>query len=215
LGGKQKLVILGTRAFAEEVADLVSDCEEFELAAFGENFDRALAGTSLLGRPVIWVDDLRSLTGTHLAVCAIGTTQRSLFVCQAKELGLRFATIRHPTARISSAAVLGPGTIVSAGCIIAAHTSVGSHVIINRGALVGHHTNIGNFVTVSPGANIAGRVRIGDASYIGMGAIILNDTQVGSGALIGAGSVVTKNVEDRVQVVGVPAKVVRRDIAPH
>ena len=156
--GKQKLVILGTRSFAEEVADLVSDSEEFELTAFGENFDQSAAGTSLRGRPIIWVDDLRSLSDTHLAVCAIGTTKRSLFIRQAEELGFRFASICHPTARISRQTVLGPGTIVSAGCIIGAHTSVGSHVIINRGVLVGHHTSIGNMVTISPGANIAGRV---------------------------------------------------------
>jgi acetyltransferase-like isoleucine patch superfamily enzyme len=48
-----------------------------------------------------------------------------------------------------------------------------------------------------------------------MGAIILHDMEIGSGALIGAGSVVTRNVKDRVQVMGVPAKVVRRDISPH
>jgi sugar O-acyltransferase (sialic acid O-acetyltransferase NeuD family) len=212
---KQKLVILGTRRFAEEIADLVSDCAEFELTAFGENWDKSVAGGSLLGRPILWVDDLKALADTHMAVCAIGTTKRSLFVHQAEELGFRFATICHPTARVSRTVVLGPGTIVSAGSILAAHASCGSHVIVNRGVLLGHHSAVGDFVTISPGANIGGGVRIGNHSYVGMGAIILHDMEIGSGALIGAGSVVTRNVKDRVQVMGVPAKVVRRDISPH
>jgi len=212
---KQKLVILGTRRFAEEIADLVSDCEEFELTAFGENWDRSVPGGSLLGCPILWIEDLSTLAETHLAVCAIGTTRRSLFVRQAEELGFSFARIRHPSARVSQTAVLGAGTIVSAGAIIASHVSIGSHVILNRGVLVGHHTTVGNFVTIGPGSNIAGGVRVGDGAYIGMGAIVLNDLRIGSGALVGAGSVVTKDVDDEVEVYGVPAKVIRRNISPH
>ena len=80
---------------------------------------------------------------------------------------------------------------------------------------MGHHTTVGNFVTIGPGSNIAGGVRVGDGAYIGMGAIVLNDLRIGSGALVGAGSVVTKDVDDEVEVYGVPAKVIRRNISPH
>ena len=38
MSAKEKLVILGTHVFAEEVADLVSECAEYELVAFAENF---------------------------------------------------------------------------------------------------------------------------------------------------------------------------------
>jgi sugar O-acyltransferase (sialic acid O-acetyltransferase NeuD family) len=212
---RHKLVILGTRVFAEEVADLVRDCEEFELTAFGENWDRKRAGGSLHGHPIIWVEDLRPFAETHLAVCAIGTTQRSLFVDQARDLGFAFACVEHPNARISPTAVVGRGTIISAGVVIAAHATIGSHVIINRGALIGHHTKIGDFVTVCPGANIAGSVRIGERAYIGIGAIITDNITIGAGTFVGAGSVVTVNVEDQTQVFGNPAKVVRRNISPN
>jgi hypothetical protein len=37
---RAKLIILGTRLFAEEVADLVGDGAEYELAGFGENWER-------------------------------------------------------------------------------------------------------------------------------------------------------------------------------
>ena len=183
---KQKLVILGRGAFAEELADLVSDCEQYELTAFAESRDRAIAGTSLLGRPILWVDDLASLAETHLAVCAIGATRRSEFVRQATDLGLRFACIRHPSAHVSKTAVLGSGTIVAAGVVIASHVTIGAHVIVNRGTLVGHHTVVGDFVTISPGSNIAGKVRIGNSTYVGMSATVVNGVEIGSGAMIGA-----------------------------
>ena len=208
----QPLVVLGSRIFAEDVTDLVDDCPEYEVAAFGENWERARCAEPLLGRPVIWIDDLAPLAATHLAVCAIGTTHRVGFIEQAEKLGFRFATIRHPTARVSRTSMLGPGTIVSAGVMVAAHTRIGRHVIVNRGGLIGHHTTVGDCVTISPGANIAGRVIIGDRTYVGMGAIVLDSLTVGRGAVIAAGSVVTRDVPDHVQVMGAPARVTRERV---
>lgn len=201
-----KLVILGTRLFAEEVADLVAACRDYELVAFAENWERERAGRSLVGRPIMWVDDLAPLAATHQAVCAIGTTRRAGFVRQVQALGFRFATVCHPAARLSATATVGPGSILSAGVIVAAHTALGSHVIVNRGSLIGHHTVIGDFVTVSPGANIAGCVRIGSGSYVGMGAVILDRVTIGDNAVVGAGAVVARDVPDSGEVVAAPAR---------
>lgn len=209
---KQKLIILGTYAFAEEVADLVGECDEYELVAFGENWEHERCNHTLLGYPIIWVSDLAPLAGTHQAVCAIGTTHRSGFVEQVESMGFQFATLQHPTARVSATATVGAGGILSVGVIIAAHTGLGRHVIVNRGSLIGHHTAIGDYATISPGANIAGQVTIGEGAYIGMGAIILDYIKVGSHSVIGAGAVVTKDVPDNVQVLGVPARITKENI---
>jgi len=55
---RTKLIILGTRAFAEEVADLVSDCDEYRLVGFSENWERERCSVTLLDHPIIWIDDL-------------------------------------------------------------------------------------------------------------------------------------------------------------
>ena len=212
MSGKQRLVILGTRIFAEEVADLVSDGDNYELMAFAENYERERCDRPLLGLPVIWVDDLGPLVATHLAACAIGTTHRSRFVKQVEGMGFRSATVRHPTARVSRTSTVGPGSILSAGVVVAAHTAIGQHVIVNRGGLIGHHTTIGDYVTISPGANIAGRVTIGAGTYVGIGAVVLDFLTIGSGAVVGAGAVVTKDVPDHVQVMGVPARITKESV---
>jgi acetyltransferase-like isoleucine patch superfamily enzyme len=67
-------------------------------------------------------------------------------------------------------------------------------------------------VTISPGANVAGAVTIGEGAYIGMGAIVLDRVTIGAHAVVGAGAVVTKDVPDRVQVMGMPARVIRKNI---
>ena len=212
MGARQPLIILGTHAFAEEVADLVGDCDGYELTAFAENWDRSRCSSMLLGLPIVWIEDLPSLIKTHVAVCAIGTTRRSQFIESVTTMGFRFGIVTHPTARVSRTSSVGAGGILSAGVVIASHTNIGAHVIVNRGSLIGHHTTIADYVTISPGANIAGRISIGEGTYIGIGATILNDIRVGNHSVVGAGSVVTRDVPDNVQVLGVPARITKENI---
>jgi sugar O-acyltransferase (sialic acid O-acetyltransferase NeuD family) len=209
---RKPLLILGTRTLAVEVLDIVYDVEEYEPVGFVENMNRERCGEPLEGLPVHWVDDIVSFASTHSAVCALGTTRRWQFTEQVANLGMTFATIVHPSARVSRKSTIGAGSIVSAGVIVATHTQIGSHVLINRGVLIGHHTSIGDFSSVMPGANIAGACTIGDRTYVGMGAVVIDHLSIGTGAVIGAGSVVTRNVADGTQVVGVPARVVKENL---
>ena len=209
----QPLLILGTRTLAEDVADLVGDIPAFELAGFVENMNRERCSETIDGLPVIWFEELPGYAATHHAVCALATTQRSRFTDQAEAAGMQFATVVHGTSRVSSRSAVGEGSIVSAGVVVATRTQIGRHVFVNRGVLIGHHTTIGDYVSIMPGANIAGNSRIGDGVYIGMGAIVIDNVTVGEHSVIGAGSVVTKEVPPFVEVVGIPARIVKQGIA--
>ena len=209
---KTKLVILGTGTFAEAVHALVHETGQFEVEAFVENWDRAKCAKGVCGRPVIWIDEVGDLAQTCLAICALGTTRRSGFIQQACAKGFSFATLTHPSACLSPSAGVGEGSIVSPGTVVAAYTTIGKHVLINRGCLIGHHGAISDYCTLSPGANIGGSVTIGEGSYVGMGAIILDHVAIGSRCVIGAGAVVTRNLPDRVQALGIPAKITKENI---
>lgn len=209
----QPLLILGTRTFAVEVADLVSEIPEYQLVGFVENMDKQKCKEKLEGLPILWVDDLAGLIGTPWAVCGLATTQRASYIEQVAKIGIRFATLISPSARISPKSHAGEGSIISPGVIIASHTTFGCHVLVNRGALIGHHTVIGDFATIQPGANIAGVCKIGEAAYIGMGALVLDHVNIGAHSVVGAGAVVNKDVPDHVQVVGVPARIVKQNIS--
>jgi sugar O-acyltransferase (sialic acid O-acetyltransferase NeuD family) len=208
----RKLLICGTRSLAEEVADLVSEIPGFELAGFVENWQRDRCNSPLLGLPVIWYEELPRYVNSHCAVVALATTRRSLFCDQVAAAGLPFATLVHPSARVSPSARLGEGCIISAGVIIAAHTTLGRHVFVNRGALIGHHTSIGDYVSIMPGANIAGNTRIGEHTYVGMSAIVLDNICIGESCVVAAGALVTKDAPPHVQLMGLPAVVVKQNI---
>ncbi len=203
---KENIIILGASAFAEEVAELISEIDDYEVVGFVEGLNRERCSKNLLDLPVHWVENIGIDKDNCMAICAVGSTKRSNFIKQVATQGCEFVTIIHPTAQISSTASLGEGCFVSPGVIIASHTQIGSHIIINRGSLIGHHVQIGDYVTISPGSNIAGRTYIGPYTYIGMGAIILDGISIGSNCTVGAGSVVIQNLSDGIRAVGVPAR---------
>lgn len=208
-----RLLICGTRSLAADVADLASEIPGVEVCGFIENMERDRCAEPFEGLPVHWVDDAARFAESHVVVCALGTTHRKKFTDQIEALGMRCTTLAHPTSRLSSRSSLGEGTILSVGVIIAAHTHLGRHVFVNRGAMIGHHTHVGDHASIMTGANVAGNCTIGQGTYIGMSAVIIDNLKIGAHSVVGAGAVVTKDVPDNVQVIGVPARIVKENIA--
>jgi sugar O-acyltransferase (sialic acid O-acetyltransferase NeuD family) len=204
-------VILGSHILSVEIAD-VAEQSGWTVAAFVENLDPARCRDPLEGLPVIWVDELIDLRDSHVAVFGLGTTQRSKFTQEAAERGMSFATVLHPSAVVSPRATLGAGCVIGVRTVVAAHAVLGEHVLMNRGSMVGHHTTIGDFVSIQPGAMVAGACMVGDHTWIGIGSIVIDRMSIGREVVVGAGAVVTKDVADNVQVVGVPARVVKEGI---
>jgi sugar O-acyltransferase (sialic acid O-acetyltransferase NeuD family) len=207
-----RVLILGTRTLAEELSDLISEVPGWEVAGFVENMEPEKCGRTLAGLPVYWVDELAGMAQSHVAVCGLATVHRSRFIDQAAALGVKTVTFVHPTARISRTAVVGDGCFVSPLTVVSSNTVLGAQVFLNRGVLVGHHTKIGSYCTLQPGANIAGCVHLGPRTYVGMGALVLDNLKIGELCVVGAGAVVTRDLPDRVQAVGMPAKIVKTGI---
>lgn len=206
------LIILGAGSFALDVADLVSDIPQYRVVGFAVNLPPYAPGATLLDLPVYWIDDLAPLAATHQAVGAMVSTRRYQFVQQVEALGFTFATIIHPSARVSRRATVGAGTVINGGVQVANQTRIGRHVVINRGANIGHDNVIQDFATISPGANLAGNVTVGYRAYVGLGANVLEKRTIGDQAIVGAGALVNRDVPPRAKAVGVPARVIEEGI---
>jgi sugar O-acyltransferase (sialic acid O-acetyltransferase NeuD family) len=205
------LLVLGSREISAEIADVATQAG-YRVEGFVENLDRERCRDELEALPVHWIDDAAALAETHLAVFGIGTTRRWRFVEQAARLGFRFATVVHPAADISPTTSVGEGAVVGPGVCVGARTSIGRHVFLNRGCLIGHHSVLEDYVTVSPGAVVSGLCRIGTAAYVAAGAVVIDRVSVGERSVVGAGAVVTRDVPGHVQVVGVPARIVKEGV---
>lgn len=203
------LLILGTRPMSVEIADLAADVPGFKVVGFVENEDKARTEHPLEGLPVHWVDEIKRYVRTHWAACGLMTTHRARFTAQVDDIGMRFATLVHPTAHVSPSAHLGEGCVIGAGAVIAAKARLGRHVFVSRAALIGHHTEIGDHTSLGPGANVAGHCRLGERVYVGIGAIINDHVTIGERAVIGAGTLVLDDLAARVTAVGSPARVIK------
>jgi serine O-acetyltransferase len=74
---------------------------------------------------------------------------------------------------------------------------------------VGANCSINQQVTI--GSDASGNPEIGDNVHVHCGAKVLGRITVGDNVVIGANAVVVKNVPPNCTVVGVPARIVRRD----
>lgn len=185
----------------------------FRVAGFVENLSHERCEGTLAGLPIHWIDDVGELAETHVGLCALGTTARSGFIEQAEAHGLQFATVVHPTAYVAPTTSLGEGSYVGPHAAISGHTQIGRHVLVLQGALIGHHTEVGDFASILMGAKVAGSCRIGKATYVATSSVVIDHVSVGSHSVVGAGAVVVENMPDRVQVLGVPARIVKEGIA--
>lgn len=103
---KQKLIILGTRAFAEEVADLVGDSDEYELVAFGENWERERCSRRLFGYPILYTtigDYVTISPGANIAGCVT--------IGEGTYIGMGAIILSY--IKIGSHSVVGAGAVVT------------------------------------------------------------------------------------------------------
>lgn len=120
--------------------------------------------------------------------------------------GHRFMTLVSKGAWVADDATIGIGTTVAPLAAVNRCASVGAYVLVNVGAILSHDVIVGDYSTVSPGCAIGGGARIGSDVFIGIGATVIDHVTLGDGAYVAAGAVVVDDVDQRVTVMGVPAR---------
>lgn len=208
------LIIIGAGGFGREVAWLVEEIngegEFWNLIGFIDDqsvrYGEGVNDIPMLGG----IDFLQSMPRKPFVICAIGEpTSRKKVVDRLGSLGLRYATLVHPSVKYSKYVSIGEGSIICAGTIITTNVSIGNHVIINLDCTVGHDVVIEDYVSLMPSVNVSGGVLVREGTYVGTGASIIQNVTIGEWGVVGAGAVVTKDLPGHVVSVGVPARPVK------
>ena len=156
--------------------------------------------------PVFASSFLNDLNGIELHI-AIGNCKAREEVVNKFE-NLKFVSIYHPDAIISSRARIEAGTFLAAGSIIGPDANVGKHTIVNHYAVIDHDSSVGDFCHIAPHASLGGGVKVGQGVLIGAGAIVLPGLTINDYATVGAGSIVTNDIASGITVMGNPARAV-------
>jgi len=199
------LAILGAGGHAKVVLDAVLHAWQPDALEVYDD-DLRKSGTSLLDvlvrSPIAW----SSLP--PLVHVAIGDNRlRAAFGARVGAANRRLITVTHPAATVSSRADLSEGCFVAARAVVAPAAILGAGTIANHACVIDHDCRVGEWCHVAPGAVLGGGVQLGRGCLIGSGAIVLPGRTIGDGATVGAGAVVTHDLEARVVVCGVPARV--------
>ncbi len=210
------VAILGAGGFAREVLDVFEACNArkhaYDVLGYVVDSQFGQPGTLINGKAILgdwsWLADR---AGDIEVICAVGAPEvRRALIAQAEAAGCRFCTVVHPDAVLTRHVALGPGTVVTAGCILTNNIRLGAHVHLNLDCTVGHDSVLEDFATVAPGVHVSGNVRVGTGAYIGTGANILEKITIGPWSVVGAGSTVIRDVPRDATAVGSPAKVIKQ-----
>jgi sugar O-acyltransferase (sialic acid O-acetyltransferase NeuD family) len=188
------------------VIDIIERQSLYEIVCLADD-DPALKGQYVYGYPVVGGKEDLLTSGVHRGIVAIGSNRARSFVGGwLRDHGFDLVCAVHPSAQLARGVIVGSGSVVMAGAIINADSTIGQDVIVNTRAGIDHDGLIGDGVHIAPGATLCGTVKVGDGSFVCAGATIIPNLTIGNNVTVGAGSTVIRDVADGVTVVGSPAK---------
>ena len=200
-----KLVIIGSGGHSSVVNDAASKMNKWESIVI---LDQQLNSRLFVVND--FYHNRKEYYNSSQFIVAIGNNKdRRRLLEELIAEGASIATVIHPSAVISTSAIIGEGSCVLAGAILNPFVQVGKGVIINTKVSVDHHGVIGEYTHVAPGATLAGEVTVGSLGFIGTGASISNQINITSNVIIGAGGVVIADITSPGTYVGVPAKQIK------
>ena len=204
-----ELIIIGVTGDGKNVAEITEDIgDEWNLLGYLDD-DPNKQGVEINGYPVLGtVEDINKYKNCYFIV-TMGTLNKKRVV---NRLGIsinNYATIIHPSARVSKYVNIGKGSVVYPGVTIMVNVQIGKHTFIASQTNIGHDTIICDYVSISSSAAMAGNIKIGEGCFIGLNASIKDGVTVGKWSIIGMGSVVIHDVPAYHVVAGNPARVIR------
>lgn len=210
------LVIFGAGGLGREVCLLVHQINDltptWHLVGFYD--DAQPAADTILGLPHLGTAaDLNAVTEpTHVVVAVGSSHNRAAVVARLTSAHLTFATLIHPSVACAPYQQLriGPGCIISQGCILTTDITLGRHVLLNLACTVGHDAVLEDFCSLMPHANIGGEAHLEPEVYVGTNATVINQVRLGTRTILGAGAVAVRDLPPHCTAVGVPAQVIKQ-----
>lgn len=212
------LVIIGSGGFGREVQELV---EEINAASPTWNFlgyiDDSIEGETIEGDKILgnleYLCQLEVKPHAVIAIASASVRERIAKRCDAA--GVPFATIIHPTVKLRGhLCTVGEGTIMCEGAGTAINCHIGKHCIFNMFSGMGHDSVMEDFSSMMSHTTTGGDVHIGKGCYFGLRCTVINQITIGDNCTFGAGAVVVRDALEAGTYVGVPAKMIKKYIAP-
>ncbi|MBU3104468.1 hypothetical protein [Clostridium gasigenes] len=137
---------------------------------------------------------MKSLDKKPHIVIAMGNCRLKRNIVENLKGDFKFATIVHPTVKISKYVNVGHGTIIYESVVLTVNTTIGNHVIISGNCGIGHDSVIGDYSSILWGARLCGYDALGQEVFLGVGVKIIQGIQINDGIKIDAGVTITRDL---------------------
>ena len=204
----KKICLFGGGGHAKVLADLITCVGGYQIEGYF-----ASEASNSFRCPYLGDDAQFSNSSCEMGVIAIAdnSTRKKLAAQILKSKPhFQFATLIHPRACVALDVQLGEGSVVFAGSVINAGTSVGSHCIVNTNASLDHDNRLSDFSSVAPGVVTGGSVSLGALTALCLGVKVVHGVNVGEETVVGAGSLVLEDLPLQVLAYGSPCQVIRK-----
>ena len=199
----RNIVIIGAGGHAKVIADIIEKSGDTVYGFLDDNKEAKLYGYKYYGN-IAECDKIAKENIDIYFIIAIGNNNIRKQI--SNTYNLNYCTLIHPSAVIGANVVIGKGTAVMANVVINPSTTIGSHCILNTGCIIEHDNKIDDYVHISPNATLGGTVNVGECTHIAIGATVINNINIVEGCTIGAGAVVVKDIIEKGNYIGIPAK---------
>ncbi|MCH9793075.1 MAG: NeuD/PglB/VioB family sugar acetyltransferase, partial [Planctomycetes bacterium] len=204
-----RLAIIGAGDFGYSVLRLTKEIQYLDTVGF---FDDTCQSKTIHGIPV-WgalesIEDHWEKKSFDAIVIAIGYNHmkfRSELFTRLKALGIRFASVIHPSTVMATDVVVGEGAILFPGCVLDIGTRIGNNCVLNSSVTVAHDSRIDDHSMCGPGVTLAGLTHVKHSCFLGVGTNVIDNITIEPHVRTGGGTVVIDNLSSHYLYVGVPA----------
>jgi len=181
-----KIILYGSRGFADTVAELVRHCGH---EVVGRVDDKS-QGPDILGDfTAVCASHSSADFGMLLAIGYSNLPARWLAWQRLQAAGYRSPALIHPRAYVADTASVAEGCMVMAGALVDVRARLDEAVVLWPGACISHDSRVGANTFVSPRGTLCGNVDVGAHSFIGANATVVDHVHLASSSFVKAGSV--------------------------
>lgn len=196
-----KVIIFGTKDFAELAQFYLQHDSEHEVVAFAVHAQYLPTEKELWGLPVIAFEQIEQIYPPEkfmffapLAPAQMNRLRASVYF-EIKRKG--YSLISY----VSSKATTFSGTIIGENCFILEDntiqpfTAIGNNVVLWSGNHIGHHSIIKDHVTFTSHVVLSGHCTIEPYSFFGVNSTIRDGTHIAEGTLVAMAAAIVKDTE--------------------
>ena len=204
----KKLILLGGGDLAREIESYICTYNEMPYRLISHS---SSVNPSAIIPNYINIDEIINLTDRPEGLICVGSPLIKEQIDKSFAPYVQYINYISKTA-ICTSKIDSEGVILNPGSTTTINVTLGNHVLIQNNSVVGHDCSIGDYSTISPLAVIGGHTSIGKRCYIGSGAFIKEKLYICDDVIIGGNASVVKDIDVPGTYVGVPAKLLRKDI---